>query len=189
MISLTSEPERIVNGETLKIKLNIEGKINISTYKNAYFNLIIKKNGGTHGSVTLYPNKFIGCPLEWEVNPYSYESEGTFNVICILQNTVNQICTTTFIVEPDCAVQKAQSSNNICGILHNINLRKGIERKKEEVPVYVKPYQVQKHSDNYNLCIKSEKEREIEEKIKLENEMNKTSVFSSGKVQRAYRNV
>ena len=43
MISLTSEPERIINGETLKIKLDIEGKVNLSTYKNMLFNLTIKK--------------------------------------------------------------------------------------------------------------------------------------------------
>ena len=43
MISIVSEPERIVNGETLKVKLDIEGKVNLGTYKNMYFNLTIKK--------------------------------------------------------------------------------------------------------------------------------------------------
>lgn len=191
MISLISEPERIVNGETLKIKLNIEGKVNISTYKNSYFNLTIKKNGGTHGNVILYPNKFIGCPLEWEVNPYSYGSDGTFNVICTLQNSLNQICSTTFIVEPDCAVQKSQSCNNISGILHNINLRKCIGKKIEEEPEYFKSFQVQKQSTYpyLNICQKSEREKEIESKIKSDSEVNKSVLISSVKVQKAYKNV
>ena len=41
MISIVSKPERIMLGETLKIKLNIEGKVNENTYKNKYLNLTI----------------------------------------------------------------------------------------------------------------------------------------------------
>jgi hypothetical protein len=187
MISITSEPERIINGETLKVKLNIEGKVNLSTYKNMYFNLTIKKNGGTHGSVILYPLKFIGCPLEWEVNPNSYESDGTFNVICTLQNSLNQICNTTFVVEPDGAVSKALSSNNITGLLYNINLRKGIVRKQEDIPEYVKSYQIEKPSQIANSYEINHKEKEIE-KLKKTNEFS-TQLISSVKVQRAYKNV
>jgi len=187
MISIVSEPERIINGETLKIKLEIEGKVNIATYKNMYFNLTIKKNGGTHGSTILYPLKFIGCPLEWEVNPYSYGSEGTFNVICTLQNSINQICSSTFIVEPDCAVSKAYSCNNITGILHNINLRKGIVKKIEEEPVYFKSFQIQKQNESKNNYEIDYKEKEIE-KSKQKNEFSK-QLISSVKVQRAYKNV
>ncbi len=186
MISIVSEPERVINGETLKIKLDIEGKVNLATYKNMYFNLTIKKNGGTHGSTILYPLKFIGCPLEWEVNPYSYGSDGTFNVSCTLQNSLNQICSTTFVVEPDCAVSKASSCNNITGILHNINLRKGIVRKQEEEPEYVKSFQIQKPSQSSIYDI-NYKEKEIE-KASQSNGFG-AQLISSVKVQRAYKNV
>ena len=187
MISIVSEPERITNGETLKVKLNIEGKVNLVTYKNMFFNLTIKKNGGTHGSTILYPLKFVGCPLEWEVNPYSYGSDGTFNVICTLQNTLNQICSTTFVIEPDCAVSKASSCNNITGILHNINLRKGVVRKQEEIPEYVKSYQIQKPNQVANSYEINHKEKEIE-KLILTNEFG-SQLISTVKVQRAYKNI
>lgn len=186
MISIVSEPERIINGETLKIKLDIEGKVNIATYKNMYFNITLKKNGGTHGSTILYPLKFIGGSLEWEVNPYSYGSDGTFNVNCTLQNSLNQICSTTFIVEPNCAESKAVSVNNITGILQNINLRKGIVKKKEEVPEHFKPFQIQKPSQSSIYDI-NYKEKEIE-KSKQSNEFN-TQLISSVKVQRAFKNI
>jgi hypothetical protein len=186
MISIVSEPERIINGETLKVKLDIEGKVNISTYKNMYFNVTIKKNGGTHGSTILYPLKFIGSSLKWEVNPYSYGSDGTFNVCCTLQNSLTQICSTTFIVEPDCAVSKALSCNNITGILQNINLRKGIVKKQEEQPEYLKSFQIQK-PNQLSIYDINYKEKEIE-KISKSNNFN-TQLISSVKVQRAYKNV
>lgn len=186
MISIVSEPERVINGVTLKIKLNIEGKVNISTYKNMFFNLTIKKNGGTHGSTILYPLKFIGNSLEWEVNPYSYGSDGTFNVICTLQNNLNSICSTTFIVEPDCAVAKASSCNNITGILQNINIRKGIVKKQEEQPEYFKSFQIQKKNQISCYDI-NYKEKQIE-KSKQSNDPNK-QLISSVKVQRAFKNV
>jgi len=189
MISIVSEPERITNGKTLKVKLDIGGKVNLATYKNMYFNLTIKKNGGTHGSVILYPLKFIDSPLEWEVNPYSYGSDGTFNIICTLQNSLQPICSTTFVVEPDCAVAKASSSNNITNILTNINLRKGISKKKEEIPKYFQSHQVQNPDLVYNCYEINYKEKEIEKKQTLSiNEINKTNLLSSVKVQRAFRN-
>lgn len=187
MISIISEPERIINGETLKVKLTIEGKVNIATYKNMYFNVTIKKNGGTHGSIILYPLKFIGCPLEWEINPNSYGSDGTFNVMCTLQNSLNQICLTTFIVEPDCAVEKANSCNNITGLIHNINIRKGIVRKQEEQPEYIKSFQIQTPIQVKNSYDINHKEKEIE-KSKLSTGFNET-LLSSVKVQRAYKNI
>jgi len=187
MISIVSEPERIINGQTLKVKLNIEGKVNLATYKNMYFNLTIKKNGGTHGSTILYSLKFIGYPLEWEVNPYSYGSDGTFNVICTLQNSLNQICSTTFVIEPNFAVTQASSCNNITGIIHNINLRKGIVRKQEELPEYIKSFQIQNKNQLSNSYEINHKEKEIE-KLKLTNEFG-SQLISTVKVQRAYRNV
>jgi hypothetical protein len=190
MISIISEPEKIINGETLKIKLDISGKVNLSTYKNMYFNLIIKKNGGTHGNIILYPLKFIGCPLEWEVNPYSYTgSDGTFNVSCTLQNSSVSICSTTFIVEPICAVEKACCSNNITGLLHNINLRKGIVKKQEEKPEYLKSFQVQKPELVLEQQEITYKEKEIEKKLfNPNNELTKTNLISTAKVQKAFRN-
>lgn len=191
MISLTSEPERIIYGQTTHIKLEIEGKVNNSTYKNMYFNLIIKKNGGTHGNVILYPLKYIGCPLEWEVNPYSYsESYGTFNVICTLQNSTIGICSTTFVVEPDNAIAKASSMSNITGLLHNINIRKGIAKKQEEKPEYFQSHQVQKLTPGSIPIDITSKEKEIEKKqLETTDITNKSNLVNSVKVQRAYRNI
>lgn len=190
MISIVSEPERIMLGETLKVKLNIEGKVNENTYKNKYFNLIIKKNGGTHGTITLYPLKYIGCKLEWEVNPYSYSgSYGTFNVICTLLNSTVPICNTTFVVEPDTAVAKASSVSNITCLLQNINIRKGIARKQEEKPEYFKLHQVQKPEQIANSHEINYKEKEIEKKqIQSINETNTTNLLNTVKVQRAFKN-
>lgn len=188
MISLTSEPERIINGETLKIKLDIEGKVNLTTYKNMLFNLTIKKNGGTHGSIILYPLKFIGCPLEWEVNPYSYTgSDGTFNVICTLQDSTVPISSCTFVIEPDRAVAKASTCNNISSLLQNINIRKGITKKIEEKPEYFKSYQVQKPELLANSYEINHKEKEIEKK-QTDNEINNINLISTSKVQKAFRN-
>lgn len=190
MISVVSEPERIIMGETLKVKLNIEGKVNENTYKNKYFNLTIKKNGGTHGTIILYPLKYIGCELEWEVNPYSYaDSYGTFNVLCTLQNSTIPICNTTFVVEPNSAIAKASSVSNITGLLQNINIRKGIVRKQEEKPEYIKSYQVQKPEQIANSYEINYKEKEIEKKqMKLVNETNTSNLLNSGKIQRAFKN-
>lgn len=135
MISLTSIPSKIKEGETLKIKLDIQGQINLKTYKGVYFNLVLKKNGGTSGlgNTTLYPLKFNGNPLEWEVNHNSYGSYGTFNVSCIIQNS-NQITGTTFIVEPDCIIKKANTCNNITSIEQTKRFKDN-QIKKQEIPI------------------------------------------------------
>lgn len=180
MITITSKPNKIILGETLKVKLDINGKVNVNTYKNKYFNLTIKKNGGTHGIITLYPLKFIGEPLEWEVNPYSYaESYGTFNVICTLQNCSSSISNTTFVVEPNSAIAKASSVTNISGLLHNINIRKGIVRKLEEKPEYFKSYQIQKHEQMANSYEINYKEKEIENKqSQIDAEINRINLLN-----------
>jgi hypothetical protein len=108
-----------------------------------------------------------------------------------LQNSTNPICTTTFVVEPDPTTSKAISSNNITGILHNINMRKGIARKQEEKPEYFKSFQVQNSKDviNDGFYEINHKEKEIEKKLTQSvSESNNTSLLSSVKVQRAYRN-
>lgn len=189
MISITANPERIILGETLKVELNIKGKVNENTYKNKYFNLIVNKNGGTHGSIVLYPLKFIGCPLEWEINPYSYsETYGTFNVICTLQNSKIPICNTTFVVEPDAPIAKAISDTNLTTLLANINKRKEIVKKQEQIPEYVKPYQVQKPEPAGSSYEINYKEKEIEKKQSID-ESIKMHLLNSGKVQRAYKNL
>lgn len=188
MISIACEPERIIMGETLKVKLNIEGKVNGNTYKNKYFNLVIKKNGGTHGTITLYPLKYVGCELEWEVNPYSYaDTYGTFNVMCGLQNSSVSICNATFIVEPNSAIAKASSVLNITGLLQNINMRKSIVRKQEEKPEYIKAFQIQKPEQMANSYEINYKEKEIEKK-QTGNETNTINLLNTGKIQRAFKN-
>lgn len=106
MISLTPSPSSIKSSQSLRLKLDIQGLLNIKMYKGVYFNIVLKKNGGTLGTVVLYPLRFNGCPLEWEVTPYSYEQlgpTGTFSANCFIQNSpnpnTNSIVGTTFIVD------------------------------------------------------------------------------------------
>ena len=181
MISLTSIPERILEGETLKIKLDIQGKINQKMYKGSYFNLILKKNGGTHGSTTLYPLRFNGFPLEWEINSNSYDSDGTFNVGCVIQDS-NQITTTTFIVEPQCIMimNKINTCNNITSIEQTKRF-KDSQIKKQEIPI-----------DYTGGCLIQKPGITLKEQPKIinpfENEFS-TLLISSVKVQKATKNV
>jgi hypothetical protein len=183
MISLISEPERIKEGETLKVKLNIQGQSNLKMYKGAYFNLMLKKNGGTSGlgQTTLYPLKFNGFPLEWEVNPNSYESDGTFNVGCVEQSgSKNQIASTTFIREPDCVVKKVNTCNNITSIEQTKRFKES-QIKKQEIPIdYMVGCQIQKPG----VIVKEEIVLEEPSIVEF-----KTILVSSAKVQRAGKNV
>lgn len=179
MISLTAIPERIKEGETLKMKLDIQGQINLKMYKGTYFNIILKKNGGTLGSTTLYPLRFNGFPLEWEINPNSYGSNGTFNASCIIQDA-NQITNTTFIVEPDCIIKKVNTCNNITSIEQTKRFKES-QVKKQEIPI-----------DFTGGCSIQKPGTKIKEQPqilnKLENELG-TTLISSAKVQKATKNV
>lgn len=180
MISLTSIPERILEGETLKIKLDIQGQINQKMYKGTYFNLILKKNGGTHGSTTLYPLRFNGFPLEWEINPNSYGSNGTFNVGCVVQDSISTITNTTFIVDLDCIVGKINTSSNITSIEQTKKF-KDSQIKKQEIPI-----------DYTGGCLIQKQGSQIKEPIKIVNQVENefsTLLLSSVKVQRAVKNV
>lgn len=185
MISLTSIPERIIFGETLKVKLSIEGRINLSMYKNSYFNLIIKKNGGTLGSTTLYPLKFNGFDLEWEVNPFSYSYDGTFNVDCVIQNTSNPITNTTFIVEPDCIVKKVNTCNNITSI-EQMKKFKESQIKKQEIPIdYTGGCLIERPNANPKL------ENTVKKLLPIDKTKEDFSnyLISSGKIQSSAKNV
>lgn len=179
MISLTALPERIKEGETLKLKLDIQGQINLKMYKNTYFNVVLKKNGGTLGSTTLYPLRFNGFPLEWEVNPNSYGSYGTFNVNCIVQDGA-PITNTTFIIEPDCVVKKVNTCNNITSI-EQIKRFKDSQIKKQEVPI-----------DYTGGCLIQKPGHTIKQEIIKEDPVEKSfgaGLISSAKVQKASKNV
>ncbi len=185
MISLTSIPDRIKEGETLKIKLEIQGQINLKMYKGTYFNLSINKNGGTLGTTTLYPLRFNGFPIEWEVNPNSYGSYGTFNVGCQVQNgsliqNGSQITSTTFIVEPDCIVKKINTCNNITAIEQTKRF-KDSQIKKQEIPIdYTGGCLIQKPG----IIVK-------EEPVKKEivNDDFVQNLLSTAKVQKASKNI
>ena len=184
MISLTSIPERIKEGETLKVKLNIQGQINLKTYKGTYFNIILKKNEGTLGSTTLYPLRFNGNPIEWEINPNSYGSYGTFNASCVIQDS-SPVTSTTFIVEPDCIIKKVNTCNNITAI-EQTKRHKDSQIKKQEIPIdFTGGCLIQKPGQQ----IKEEQIKEEQIKInQIENEFNST-LLSNVKVQRANKNV
>jgi hypothetical protein len=149
MISLISEPEIIKDGETLKIKLDIQGQINNKMYKGSYFNITLKKNGGTLGSVNLYPLRYNGNPIEWEINPNSYGSYGTFNATCFIQEGPN-LTSTTFIVEPDCIIGKVNTCNNLTSI-EQANRLKNVTIKKQEYQVdYTGGCSIQKPNQTIN---------------------------------------
>ena len=187
MISLSSIPERIIDGSTLKVKLEINGQINIKMYKGTYFNLILKKNGSTLSSTTLYPLRFNGFPLEWEINPNSYGSSGTFNVNCIIQDS-SQITSTTFIVEPDCIVKKINTCNNITSI-EQTNRFKETQVKKQEIPIdFMGGCLVQKPGKTLNEIEYEKKHKQSHIINQVVNEYNNT-LLSSVKVQKASRNV
>ena len=143
MISLTPNTERIQDGETIYIKLNIQGNNNIKMYKNKYFNLNINKNGGNHGSSNLYPLRFNGFPLEWEVNRNSYKTFGTFNVSCVIQDGP-LLNTTTFIVEEDCIIKKINTCNNINVFEQNKLLKSEFIKKEEQKIDYTNGCNIQK---------------------------------------------
>lgn len=185
MISLTSFPQRIKNGETVKIKLDIQGQLNLKMYKGTYFNLILKKNGGTNGlgNTTLYPLRFNGNSLEWDININSYETFGTFNVGCVIQNS-NQmaITSTTFIVEPDCANEKI---NKNITLIEQIKKFKNTQIKKEEIPInHTGRYLIQKPSDNLPYEFNQTKFNQTEF-----NQTKSNQNFFTGKIQKAIKNV
>jgi hypothetical protein len=184
MISLTSEPEIIKDGEILKLKLNIQGQINNKMYKGSYFNITLKKNGGTLGSVNLYPLRYNGNPLEWEVNPNSYGSYGTFNATCFIQEGPN-LTSTTFIVEPDCIIGKVNTCNNLT-VIEQANKLKNINVKKKEYQVdFTGGCSIQKPGQNFNhININQINKIKVLEDSTVEN-----NLVSTVKVQKIGKNV
>ena len=187
MISFVPSPERIVNGETLKVKLDIDGQSNTKTYKGTYFNVVIKKNGGTHGTVTLYPLRYNSCPLEWEINPYSYGSEGTFIVNCIFQGSSKVLTSTTFIVEPNW--ESGYNTSTGVNIHNNLTTLEQAKRlkcsqvKKQEVPIDgTAGCQVQKPNETLY------EQEHILLKDNIRNKEHPSELISTSKVQKAYRN-
>jgi len=179
MITLVSIPEIIKDGETLKVQLDIQGKINKSMYKGSYFNLTIKKNGGdVYGTTTLYPLRYNGFPLEWEINPNSYNTYGTFNVTCKIQDGVN-ITNTTFIVEEDCIIKKVNTCNNITNFIQATNYKSQFTKKIEEEIDYTRGCSIQKPGTIL-------KEQEI---INKQNLYNNNQIISNVKVQKNIKNV
>ena len=214
MISLSSIPSRIKSGESLKICLDIQGPVNLSTYKNSYFNLTIKKNGGNLGTVNAYPLRWIGESIEWEINQYTYGldnsdlSGGTFNVVCSLQSAQSglkglgsknstgpkipsqTIGTCTFIVES--VFDLTDQSKNITAILQQKNSLAISSKKVIEPTQYIKPYQIQQPiQPGQSQCVINQKEKEIERLngIDRKQEEFNAHLFSSAKIQKAHKNI
>lgn len=203
MISLKSIPDIILQGDTVKIQLNIQGQLNLKMYKGKYFNLIVKKNGGTLGNVTLYPLRFNGFPLEWEINSYSYEplgEYGTFNVNCILQNDSNSysnssIISTTFIIEQKCIEKKINICNNLINYEEQLKLKNSYIKNKN-FPIdcpnnYLVDCSIQKNYAISNNYKKEQMVKKLNEQYKLEQEklLSNLDLTSSAKVQTIYKNV
>jgi hypothetical protein len=184
MINLVSNPERVIEGQTLKIILNIEGQLNIKTYKGAYFNLMIKKNGSTLQNVILYPLRFNGCPLEWEVNPYSYGSDGTFNVNCIYQGSNIVLTSTTFIVEPEnknLIKENVKQQQNLTTLTQSIEYKKNYI-KKQEIPIdYTRGVQILQDKNLNN-------EIQIDPRHEIINVVQENELVLGSKVQKIKKN-
>lgn len=203
MISLTASPSRINYGSPLKIILDIQGQINLKMYKGEYFNLTIKTNGSSNlssnnlkNSTSLYPLRFNGFPLEWDIYPNVYGSNGldgdyycnstdnTFIVNCQIVNSNKNIssimASTTFIVNPDNIYHNKLENINI---FENNKQSKDFQIKKQEIPInYNTGCQIQKPGtkliNNSNT-------------IQSDNDLNnlKNLLISSAKVQIASKNV
>lgn len=200
MISLKSIPDRIIQGDTAKILLDIQGQLNLKMYKGSYFNLTMKKIGGTLGNVTMYPLRFNGFPLEWEINSNTYGplgEYGTFIVNCTLQDGPG-IITTTFIVEQKCIEKKVNICNNLINYEEQIKL-KNLHVKKQEIPIdYTGGCSIEKknfhpiNSDSFANNYKKEQiVKKMNEQYKLEQEKLSfnSNLISNAKIQMNSRNV
>lgn len=144
MISLTSKPERIMDGEILSMKLEINGKVNNQMYLGKYFNLVIKKNGSISAKPeTLYPQRYNLVPLVWEINQNSYISAGTFNVFATIQDGPI-VSTGTFIVDEITIVNKIDTSNNISSMINTQNIKTKYKKTQEQIPDYTGNCSIQK---------------------------------------------
>lgn len=216
MISLTPSPFSIQPSQSLRLILDIQGQMNIKMYKGTYFNICLKKNGGTLGTVVLYPLRFNGCPLEWEVTPYSYEqigTTGTFSASCFVQNgpnpNTNSIVGTTFIVGTDLYDQDQSVCDDCCGETQTVNLTmlsncKKVKNlwsnvKKDLVPIdYSGGCSVEKVGDNQKMNLASEalvyglnrKGHNIDQSIGGDcRQITQIPVLPSGKIQSVRKNV
>ena len=184
MISLTAEPEKILEGENLIIKLDIVGKVNKQTYFGKYFKLNIRKNGSEEVE-QLYPLRYNLEPLIWEINSNIYGAYGvfygTYNVTASLQNLQKIIANTNFIVEEQCLIKKTNVCNNITWY-ENENKIKTMysnNNKKEDNQMYIP--NIQKPGEVYKNKINN-----IDNKI-LENINDQYKTYSN--VQIATKNV
>jgi hypothetical protein len=150
MISLRATPDRIIQGDTLKLELEITGQLNNKTYYGKYFNITLKKNGSTDSS-NLYPLRYNYEPLVWEVNPNSYEFHGTYTANCVLQGGP-LITSTTFIIYEDCVVGKVDTCNNLASIENYLNIKSAYIKNKEPSSDVVQGSKVQKKGDTLKVA-------------------------------------
>ena len=180
MISLVSNPMEIYQGDSLKIELTIDGKINEQTYYGKYFNLNIKKNG-TNKIETLYPLRYNLEPLIWEINPFIYNSYGTFNVIAIIQDGP-QISTCTFIVLEQCTIGKINICNNLSSYNNISNIKNHMYKKNISTGEKGEKNELESKVQKPNIIL-------YEEKIKEELVNPGVQILLSNKVQKNSMNV
>ena len=147
MISLKATPDRIIQGETLKLELEITGQLNNKTYYGKYFNIVLKKNGSkTNDLSNLYPLRYNYEPLIWEVNPNSYEFHGTYTANLIIQGGPI-ITSTTFIIYEKCVVGRVDTCNNITSIENANNIKSAYIKRREPSGEVVQGSKVQKQGN------------------------------------------
>jgi hypothetical protein len=133
MIVLVASPDQITDEDILYITLSIDDKKNQETYKGLYLNLILKKVG-TLVTIPTYQQRYNGESLTWEINKYTYNSYGTFNVTANIYNTDDVITTCSFIVEERCRINKT----NVCNNVTNLN-KQNPNARSINYPTFVQP--------------------------------------------------
>ncbi len=132
MISLIASPDHITDEEIVTVTLTIDDIQNQQKYQGLYLNLIVRKVGSVK-SVPTYQQRYNGQPLIWEINKYTYESTGTFQVSANVFDGPS-ITSCTFIVEEKCIYLK----RNICNNTTNANVQNPNSRSIN-YPAFVQP--------------------------------------------------
>ena len=80
MISLKSYPDRIMDGETLKVELVISGKVNEKMYYGKYLNLNIIKNDKMYKSNRYYSEAKKILFLRYKIEKSQLNSWGSHKI-------------------------------------------------------------------------------------------------------------
>ncbi len=136
MISLIANPDQIVDESIVYIILTIDDEVNKKAYDGLYINLIIKKVG-TINQVPSYRLRYVGEPLTFEINKYTYGTTGTFQVTANIYDGPS-FASTSFIVTDKF---KMNNVNIGAGVTSKVQLQSQTNSNARNTfhPKYVEP--------------------------------------------------